>query len=142
MTYKKISKHTFIILIFALSMVILAVFRCSFLIRDTLTLEVKENLKDVTAQNALAVLNNSFDNKKRNAQLFLDRRFLYFPDSDGIYCVFHCKTHIRNILFLSSSDRISGFSSLYSNCFERYFTLFILSSRSNFPRSAKSNTSA
>ena len=55
MTYKKISKHTFIILIFALSMVILAVFRCSFLIRDTLTLEVKENLKDVTAQNALAV---------------------------------------------------------------------------------------
>ncbi len=55
MTYKKISKHTFIILIFALSMVILAVFRCSFLIRDTLTLEVQKNLKDVTAQNALAV---------------------------------------------------------------------------------------
>ena len=55
MTYKKISKHTFIILIFALSMVILAVFRCSFLIRDTLTLEVQKNLKDVTAQNALTV---------------------------------------------------------------------------------------
>ena len=40
----------------------------------------------------------------------MDRRFLYFPDSDGIYCVFHCKTHIRNILFLSSSDRISAVS--------------------------------
>ena len=36
-------------------MVILAVFRCSFLIRDTLTLEVQKNLKDVTAQNALTV---------------------------------------------------------------------------------------
>ena len=53
MTYKKISKHTFIILIFSLSMVILAVLRCSFLIHDTLTLEVKENLKDVTAQKCI-----------------------------------------------------------------------------------------
>ena len=55
MTHKRISKHTLTILIVAMVLVVLAVFRCSYLIQRTLTLEVQKNLKDVATQNAVAV---------------------------------------------------------------------------------------
>lgn len=55
MKLKKFPKQTLVILFVALLLVILAVFRCSYQIQSTLTLEVQKNLRDVANQNAVAV---------------------------------------------------------------------------------------